>query len=215
MPNLLLDGEGLPEPQYKSQDGTTYESQKGKEGASYTYVKDGHSETLGSKDDAASTTSVVGLLKNIGNSLGSAVTALGSIVTSLDSVVTSLTGTLTASISGALPAGTNKIGTVSVDNQVHNIVYDNTALYGAISLVAATPTELKVGTTALSGRKQLEVINTSTDTSVYIGFDSAVTELTGFPIAPGESKVFKLDAANPLTVYAIATAALDLRVIEG
>lgn len=151
MPELLLDESGLPEPQYKAEDNTRYETQKGRNGAAFKYTRDGENETLGSKADVAVATgdaSIVAMVKNLRSTLASVDTRLttlnnklGTMPSLTDTVKTQVTNTLPISVAVANPTETvlidstipisvavsNPVETVTVANPVTEVTVGNTA----------------------------------------------------------------------------------------
>jgi hypothetical protein len=187
MAELLLEENGLPKPQYENDGGTGFEAQKGKEGASYSYIKDGHNVTLGTKADGEASEgsgSVVSLLKNLR-------TRLGALQTIFD--------------------GTKKIGNVDVNNfPVTGAKIGS--LVGKVT-VAATATELKVGGAALANRKAVVVFNNAA-ADIFVGYTNAVTTATGFPIKAGTERRFDVNPTEVVTLFAIAAADSDVRIQE-
>lgn len=81
MAELLREDSGLPKPQYEKEDGSGFEPLKGKNGAMFTYSKDGHNETLGSMSDneaASGNGSLIALIKNLRTRLASLESTLSS-----------------------------------------------------------------------------------------------------------------------------------------
>jgi hypothetical protein len=68
----------------------------------------------------------------------------------------------------------------------------------------------KVPSSTMRGRYKVELFNNSSNI-VYVG-DEKVTKLTGIPLRPGKSLVFKVP--SNVEIYAIAEAAADIRCLE-
>lgn len=242
MPNLLLDDGGLPKPQYESEDGTTFEALKGRGGAMFVRMTDGSNEALGSQSDQAATSgdgSVIALLKALRSHLSSAVSMITNIwnkVNTLPSVTdtikvdiqnssidttATIEGTVDVNVTNAsfdtdativapLPAGNNLIG--KVDN-IGSAAFTNNMVVGQIT-VGTTPIEIKVGTQALANRRLVKVYNVDQTNKIYVGTSSGVTTSTGYPIKPDSEETFVIAAGTSVTLYAVAEADVDVRVIE-
>lgn len=242
MPNLLLDDGGLPKPQYESEDGTTFEALKGRGGAMFVRMADGSNEALGSKSDQEATSgdgSVIALLK----ALRSHISSVASIITniwnkvntlpsstdtikvdiqnsSIDTTAT-IEGTVDVNVTNAsfdtdttivapLPAGNNLIG--KVDN-ISSAALTDSMTVGQIT-VGTTPVEIKVGAQALANRRLVKVYNADQTNKIYVGTSSGVTTSTGYPIKPDSAETFIIAAGSSVTLYAVAEADVDVRVIE-
>ena len=82
--------------------------------------------------------------------------------------------------------------------------------YGAVS-VSTSATELKVGASALDERKVIMI--QAQGSSIYIGFDNAVTTSTGMELR--KRQTITLEAGSEMTVYAIAdSGTIDVRIWE-
>lgn len=242
MPNLLLDDGGLPKPQYESEDGTAFEPLKGRGGAMFVRMADGSNETLGRKSDqeaASGDGSVIALLKalrthlsgmvstitNIWNKVNtlpsatdtikvnvqnSSINTAATINGTVDVNVTNTSFATIATITAPLPAGSNLIG--KVDN-VSTAALNSNMVVGKIT-VGTTPIEIKVGAQALANRRLVKVYNMSQSNKIYVGTSSGVTISTGYPIKPDSEETFIIAAGTSVTLYAVAEADVDVRVIE-
>lgn len=118
---LLRDAEGLPYPQYVNETETDFEALKGKDGAQFVRVKNGHDEAVGSTTDAeavAGNGTTIAILKalrtrlanleaRIGNNTASpgantVMDRLDRVTTALQTVVTNQS-TITDVLAGGLP----------------------------------------------------------------------------------------------------------------
>mgnify|MGYP001156491660 FL=1 len=217
MPELNLDETGLPEPQYKSEDGTRYEAQRGKEGASFSYTKDGHNEALGSKNDpeAPGNGSLIGITKAIRSVLN----AISTTASGIKAAIEALPGrgdTVDVRVTNPVDEVTvlNPVETVTVANPVTsvtvgNMQYSSGAKHAQIELPAATATELTAGAT---GRTVIDIRNIGT-ADVFIGFDNTVTDASGYPIAAGASK--QMVVASGVKVFAYSVEAGSVSILEG
>ena len=87
----------------------------------------------------------------------------------------------------------------------------NTIQEGSIQ-VQTTETELKAGASALANRIKLR-IKCVGDDSIYIG-STGVTTSTGYPLIPGQEKVFEFDPDTETNIYAIASTNQTAKIIE-
>lgn len=104
------------------------------------------------------------------------------------------------------------------DNEKVNLadILGNTIRAGSIVgtlTIGTTATPLRLGATDLAERHTVQLINTGAN-AVYIGFSTAVTTANGIPCNAGEERSFALDPNDPLTLYAIATVANEVRLAE-
>ncbi len=84
---------------------------------------------------------------------------------------------------------------------------------GVITAVTVGTSAVALPTSPMDARRALSIRNNSTSNILYIGFDSTVTDTTGFPVRAGESIPFDFTAS--LIVWGIASAAgTDVRVLE-
>jgi hypothetical protein len=190
MPSLLTEDQGLPKPQYESESGTTFEPQRGKEGAKFVYVKEGHNVSLGSTTDPETASTLLGISKAKKNLLTTIKETLNLMKVKLDDVA-GKTDTMRISVA-ALTTG---------------------ALVGAIN-VDVTPIELKIGGAPLVGRRTIQIFNLSETDIVYIGFSSGVTTGNGFPVWPKTSHTMNISAGSGIVAYAIAAAPASVRIVE-
>lgn len=86
---------------------------------------------------------------------------------------------------------------------------DGPIVYGNIS-VTTSATELNIGASPMPGRRTLLI--QPIDRDMFIGFDSSVTTSNGIQLFQGQ--VFSLDVLDILTVYGIAVASTDVRIVE-
>jgi ABC-type Fe3+-hydroxamate transport system substrate-binding protein len=190
MASLLTEDQGLPKPQYESESGITFEAQKGKEGAKFVYVKEGHNVTLGSAADEETANTLIGLTKAKKGLLTTIKDTLALMKTKLDDVA-GKSDTMRVS-SAALTTG---------------------AITGAIT-VLVTAVELRVGGTPLANRRTVEVYNMSETEIVYLGFGGGVTTATGIPVWPKTAHKMNISTGSGLPVYAIAAASTSIRIVE-
>lgn len=217
MPELNLDETGLPEPQYKSEDGTRYEAQQGKDGASFNYTKDGHNEALGSRNDpeASGNGSLIGITKAIRSVLNAISTTASGIKTAIEALP-GKEDTTDVRITNPVDEVTvlNPVETVTVANpvtsvSVGNIQYSSGAKHAQIELPAATATELTAGATE---RTVIDILNRGT-VDIFIGFDNTVTDTSGYPISAGANKRIVVDSG--VQVFAYSVEAGSVSVLEG
>lgn len=175
MPYLTTDDQGLPKPQYESENGASFEPLKGKEGAAFSYVKDGNNVALGAKGDPESETTLIGLTK-----------ALKTLTTS----VKDSTAAMKLKIDN-LPGKADLVTVPTV-----------TPLYGALS-VETTAKELRIGGVLLAGRKSVRIFNVGEE-PFYVGYSNAVTVETGLPVWPKGNESFTHPAGISLFVVAAA-----------
>ncbi len=92
-----------------------------------------------------------------------------------------------------------------------SVTPNTSGIYSAFT-VSSTPSELKVGLTALANRKALSFINFSSQI-VYIGFDSSVNSTNGFPLLPNQRINWSIGPAIP--VYAmVVSGTSNTRIME-
>lgn len=128
----------------------------------------------------------------------------------IDVDVTNASIATNATVVAPLPAGNNLIG--RVDN-IGSAALTNNMVVGKIT-VGTTPVEVKVGTQALANRRLVKVYNMNPTNKIYIGTSSGVTTSTGYPIKPDSEETFVIAAGASVTLYAVAEADVDVRVIE-
>lgn len=92
---------------------------------------------------------------------------------------------------------------------------DNSAGTGGevtqITMASGVPAQLP--TTPLSYRRAVSVRNFNPSTgTLYVGFTSGVTTLTGFPLEAGES--LPLEVNGGITIWGISNVSIDVRIIE-
>lgn len=190
MPNLITDDQGLPKPQYEVEAGSSFESQRGTQGASFVYQKDGHNVTLGTTTDPETANTLVGITK------------------ANKSLLTLIKDTLLL-----MKAKLDDMSGKSDTQRVSIATLNAGALVGATS-VTTTATELRIGGAALVGRRTVQVYNLSETEIVYLGFTNAVTTAMGIPVWPKTGHTLNISAGSGLLVYAIATIATEIRIVE-
>lgn len=191
MPSLITDDQGLPKPQYEDENGASFEAVKGKQGASFSYQKDGHNEALGSTTDAEDKNTLIGLTKNKRNILNTIKDTIANIKTRLDLV--------------PITTDTMRVASVQVGTG---------ALYGSLT-AETTVKELRLGGAAKADRRFLQVHNTSETAVVYVGFTNAVTIANGIPVYPRTSYSLGISPGTGLTAFVIAEESVDIRIVEG
>lgn len=190
MASLITDEQGFPKPQYEVESGAGFEAQKGKEGATFSYIKNGHNEALGSTADADTATTIVGLAKAKKGLLTTIKDTLNLIKVKLDDTA-------------------SKTDTIKVTQATLTA----SALYGAIDL-NTTAAELRIGGAALANRRTVQVFNVSETEPVFVGFNNSVSVANGIPVWPKTSITLNLSASSGLLVYAVAAAATSVRIVE-
>jgi hypothetical protein len=190
MASLLTEDQGLPKPQYESENGSTFEAQKGKEGAKFVYTKDGHSVALGSTTDAETVNTLIGIGKAKKNLLTTIKDTLALMKTKLDDMA-GKSDTMRTSLS-ALNA---------------------TAVHGALNVGTASA-EVRVGGAMLANRRTVQIFNTHDTEIVYVGFGASVTTANGFPVYPKTVHTLNISAGSGLPVYVIAAVSTTVRIVE-
>lgn len=120
---------------------------------------------------------------------------------------------LTVKLTGVSAAGSE---TNYVDASANNELYianisDNGGVQGAIT-VSTTPTEAKVGGSALANRKNLTAYNNGNN-EIYWGYTSGVTTSTGTPIE--KKQFFSWDVGPNTSVYFVAASGShNVRITE-
>lgn len=76
--------------------------------------------------------------------------------------------------------------------------------------VGSLPTKLPQA--PMRKRRAIAVYNNSTTVTLFIGFDTTLTVSNGYPIPPGSSLPFDLNAEVEL--YGIASSNVDVRILE-
>jgi hypothetical protein len=98
------------------------------------------------------------------------------------------------------------------DDQIANAdILNNSGTQGALT-VGITPIEVKVGVSPLEGRKVVTVFNNSNRT-IYWGYTSGVTALTGTPIERDQLAVFEVGDSLPIYLVA-STGSNNVRITE-
>jgi hypothetical protein len=83
---------------------------------------------------------------------------------------------------------------------------------GVVSKVVVSTVSVKLPTLPMVGRRAIAIFNTDVTTTLYIGFDPAVTTSIGWPIPPNTSLPMDLNAE--IEIYGIAGSAIDIRILE-
>lgn len=190
MASLLTEDQGLPKPQYESENGSGFEAQKGKEGAKFVHVKDGHNVAQGSTTDAETANTLIGIGKAKKTLLTTIKDTLNLMKVKLDDVA------------GKSDTTRTSIASLTIG-----------ALTGAVT-ASGVAIELRVGGAALAGRRTVQVFNMSETEIVYLGFSNAVTTSTGIPVWPKSGHTLNISAGSGLLVFAIAAADTSLRIVE-
>lgn len=190
MPYLITDDQGLPKPQYESENGSLFEAQKGKEGATFVYAKDGHNETLGKKDDLETSNSIVGIFK-----------ALKTIATAIQAALTAVKVKIED-----MPGKSDTVRTSIA-------TYGSTAIQGALT-VDTSASELRLGGSMLAARRTVHIFNMSETVPIFVGFTSGTTVDTGFPVYPKTAHLISISSGSGLPVYAVASEAVQIRIVE-
>lgn len=76
--------------------------------------------------------------------------------------------------------------------------------------VGALPT--KMPTTSLRNRRAIAIYNNSSSVTLYLGFDSSVAISNGWPLPPGASIPFDMNAE--IEIYGVASSNVDVRILE-
>jgi hypothetical protein len=190
MPNLITDDQGLPKPQYEVEAGSSFESQRGKQGASFVYQKDGHNESIGATTDPETSSTLIGIAKSKKNLLTTIKETLALMKAKLDDI--------------AGKSDTMRVSSAQITTG---------AIVGAVN-VDVTSIELKIGGAPLVGRRTLQIFNLSETDIVYIGFSSGVTTGNGFPVWPKTSHTMNISAGSGIVAYAIAAVPAAVRIVE-
>lgn len=85
--------------------------------------------------------------------------------------------------------------------------------YGVLTVPAEIPTPIRLGETNLEERHSVLVINLGSS-PIYVGFDDAVTDLSGIPIRAEQERMFSLNHTESLTLYAFSKTEMNIRVVE-
>lgn len=127
--------------------------------------------------------------------------------------LSTLTAAETIKIAGSDSSGAEQFfvrATADGDLGVADIL-NAAGVYGALT-VGTSALELKVGASALSGRKFLTVQNLSSS-DIYWGFNSSVTVSTGLVIPKKTERTFSV--SDSVAVWVIGpNAGLDCRIAE-
>lgn len=90
-------------------------------------------------------------------------------------------------------------------------VPNTSAVYGTLSVNDTTPVELKVGGTALAGRKMVSI--QPIDGRLYYGYNNSVTSATGTELA--RKQIILFSAGPQITIFLLAeTGTVDVRIGE-
>lgn len=212
MPHLILDDGGLPKPQYETEDGTAFEAQRGKEGAMFVAVKDGHNEALGKTGDPEAISgngSAIGLLKALRTLLSNIFNRLGG---GLPSTLSPSGGLRVSQMDPVSLAEGTQVEVSNLSNDVNIMNWPETyeisnlpdplvtAALGSVQ-VGTSSIELKVGSDTPDARKALRVTNNS-DVDISVGLSPSVTVSDGFILKPGATQEFPTSEGQQL--YAIA-----------
>lgn len=93
--------------------------------------------------------------------------------------------------------------------------FNISATYGAVTVTGSATLICSNGSSNLSGRKILTIYNnSSTNATLYWGYDNSVTTSTGTLLAAGQS--ISISVGDAISVYAIAASGShNVRVTEG
>tara|TARA_R110002096_G_scaffold289124_1_gene483355 strand:- start:9414 stop:9821 length:408 start_codon:yes stop_codon:yes gene_type:complete len=84
---------------------------------------------------------------------------------------------------------------------------------GLVTALTLTATVTKLPITPLKYRRAISVLNNSTADIVYVGFDPAMTTVTGWPLSAGGSISFDLN--GEVLLYGVSSgSATDVRILE-
>ena len=83
---------------------------------------------------------------------------------------------------------------------------------GLVSMKTVGSNATKLPTSPMRYRRAIAIYNNSSSVTLYIGFDSAVTVSTGWPLPPGASIPFDMTAE--IEIYGVAISNVDVRILE-
>ncbi len=127
-------------------------------------------------------------------------------------------------VSGSIPAGTNLMGKMGIDQTTPGTT-NGVAITSSIESVADTPVvgaktvtataaEIFAGASIKASRRKLIIRNEDPVLRLRIG-PSTVTQQNGFPVEPGASVKIQFDPATAVPIYGISEgAALSVAVME-
>ena len=146
--------------------------------------------------------------------------------TVIDAILLQLGTTGIKKIIDALPAGTNLLGKVGIDQTTPGTTNKVVAeLSGSITSVASAPTtgtktvtatasEIFAGSSVKTSRRKLIIRNEDPALRMRVG-PSSVNQQNGYPIEPGATLEIQFDPATAVAIYAISEgAALNAAVME-
>jgi len=83
---------------------------------------------------------------------------------------------------------------------------------GLVSMKTVGSTATKLPTSAMRNRRAIAVYNNSSSVTLYIGFDTSLTVNNGWPLPPGASIPFDMNAE--IEIYGVAVSNVDVRILE-
>jgi|SoiMethySBSTD1v2_1073268.scaffolds.fasta_scaffold11977_7 hypothetical protein len=83
---------------------------------------------------------------------------------------------------------------------------------GLVSMKTVGSLPTKLPTTPMRGRRAIAIYNNSSSVTLYLGFDSSLLVSTGWPLPPGASIPFDMNA--DIEIYGVASSNVDVRILE-
>lgn len=83
---------------------------------------------------------------------------------------------------------------------------------GLVSMKTVGSTPTKLPTTSMRHRRAVAIYNNSSSVTLYLGFDSSVAVANGWPLPPGASIPFDMNAE--IEIYGVASSNVDVRILE-
>jgi hypothetical protein len=83
---------------------------------------------------------------------------------------------------------------------------------GLVSTKTVGSLATKIPTTSMRNRRAIAIYNNSSSVTLYIGFDSSLSVSNGWPLPPGASIPFDMNAE--IEIYGVASSSVDVRILE-
>lgn len=96
--------------------------------------------------------------------------------------------------------------------ETDNMMIGSGSVFGTVT-VGTTATAIRVSASDLDFRHNVVIQNTSAN-DIFVGFDNTVTTSDGFKIAVDNFAEFTLNPFDPITLFGIASANSEVRVME-
>lgn len=83
---------------------------------------------------------------------------------------------------------------------------------GLVSMKTVGSIPTKLPTTSMRHRRAIAIYNNDSSVTLYLGFDSSVAVANGWPLPPGASIPFDMNA--DIEIYGVASSNVDVRILE-